>query len=131
MASKAAVMAHQKRVATTDQLTDSYHKQYSSFVAQKVEATKSNFNLFSQDRLDAIPTFAKDELELGRVVERGTCVVVREIRAIRLRGGGDAPNEVEQAQKDKEFLSSHCLREGGDARYVVKVRAICLYRFIH
>lgn len=116
---------------------------------QKVSDSRTKFTLFQNinSTLDATPTFTIDELEVGKVVQRGKCSVTREIRGLYCKEGvstldfSDNPmpsedgednigadvgrtahsDKVQMAQ-DKQFISTHCIREGGGgARYVIKV----------
>ena len=101
--------------------------------------------LLAQDATDVIPKFAMDELKMGKVLGRGGFGTVKEIRAIncskvigRVSSGGDDTSEHDKDQalvQDKKFIADHCIRNGGDSRYCIKVSVcgiitFCLYLFV-
>jgi hypothetical protein len=69
-----------------------------------------------------LPTFNKAELHLGKFLGRGAFSSVDEIRQVlssptKLR----RTNSVAVGNKEsRAFISDHCMRPGGDARYAVK-----------
>ena len=104
---------------------------------QKIDETKSKFHLFTKgSTLDVTPTFTIDELEVGRVLQRGKCRIVNEIRGMQCNEGLDVSEKdtihtcvaaadpfipEQQMEQDKKFIASHCIREDGASRYVIKV----------
>jgi serine/threonine protein kinase len=86
------------------------------------------------DNSGNFPTFEKKELQLGKVLGKGGFGTVYEIRGFEagnrksLSEAGSAarkldPDESEvdaDEMESNKFISDHCIREGGDARYAVK-----------
>ena len=149
MPSKAALRAIEQREANAE-LQRSASTDYVSvseckkIAAQKVNSTKSKSSKLFSDidaSLDVIPQFSINELTLGKVLQRGKCSVVKEIRGMHCNdGGSNNDNEKpqsnddveesfddckkttsdesttlcdmkEQKAQDKSFIAEHCLRE--------------------
>jgi len=141
MVSKAALDAIAQREATAAKQRASSSSNILSIEAsqkiawQKIDETKSKFHLFTRgSTLDVTPTFTIDELEVGRVLQRGKCRIVNEIRGMQCNEGLDVSKKdtidvatavpfvpEQQMEQDKQFIASHCIREDGASRYVIKV----------
>ena len=105
-------------------------------------------HLLTQDATNVIPVFAMDELKMGKVLGRGGFGTVKEIRAINCRrstkrvssnGEDISEHDNDQAFQDKKFIADHCIRNGGDSRYCIKVSLFdsiitslmyCIYLFV-
>jgi serine/threonine protein kinase len=87
------------------------------------------------DNSGNFPTFEKKELELGKVLGKGGFGTVYEIRGFEAgnkkshsKAGSAAPRNFDPDESEVDigemesckFLSDHCIRKGGDARYAVK-----------
>ena len=142
MVSKAALDAIAQREATAAKqraaTSSNVSIEASQKIAwQKIDETKSKFHLFTErSTLDVTPTFTIDELEVGRVLQRGKCRIVNEIRGMQCKEGLDVSEKdtidtcvatavpfvpEQQMEQDKKFIASHCIREDGASRYVIKV----------
>ena len=142
MVSKAALEAKEQREAAAAKQRAASSSNVLSIEAsqkiawQKIDETKSKFHLFTKgSTLDVTPTFTIDELEVGRVLQRSRCRIVSEIRGMQCKEGLDiSKNEndtidtvavpfvpEQQIEQDKKFIASHCIREDGVSRYVIKV----------
>jgi hypothetical protein len=78
------------------------------------------------------PTFTQQEVVEGRILGKGGFGVVSEVQGFNLRNAdktevefqnADKPEETDDDPEDMEsrqFISKHCIRNGGDARYAVK-----------
>lgn len=87
-------------------------------------------NSDTQDRSDAFPKFNIEELKLGKVLGKGGFATVSEVRAFvtaevdnATMGKKSVDDEEVQAGKmeSRKFIAEHCIRNGGDARYAIKV----------
>jgi len=149
MPSKAALRAIEQREANAE-LQRSASTDYVSLseckkiAQQKISMTKSKSSKLFSDidaSLDVIPQFSINELTLGKVLQRGKCSVVKEIRGMHCNDTGSSnddekPQSVddvessfddckkttsdesttlcdmkEQKAQDKSFIAEHCLRE--------------------
>jgi serine/threonine protein kinase len=85
------------------------------------------------DNSKTFPKFDKDELTLGKVLGKGGFGTVYEVRAFNavaklskshsfrtLRETGDDEQVGAGEMESRKFISEHCIRNGGDARYAVK-----------
>ena len=89
---------------------------------KKIKSLESKSQLFSKAQFDVIPKFALDEVTLGRILGKGNFGTVQEIRAINCKVGDGVNGRMKvHAIEDKKFLADHCLREGGDSSYCIKV----------
>ena len=143
MVSKAALAAAEARAASaakmeaaSTQLAASTLEKVTAIATKKIQDMEKNSKFFAKDSLDVIPKFAADELSLGKVLGKGGFGTVKEIRSINCKDTTDLgsnpqsfePGDDEQAKQDRKFIADHCLRDGGDARYCIKVRHdVCMY----
>ena len=143
MVSKAALAAQaaaEQRAASSSKSASSSHspetlKMITKIATAKVASMEKDSQLFSVDAQDVIPKFAMDELTMGRVLGKGGFGTVKEIRSIDCKkktdvSGPVAGDEGDQAHQDKKFIADHCIRDGGDARYCIKVR-YCVVDMLH
>lgn len=140
MVSKAALAAQaaaEQRAASSSKSASSSHspetlKMITKIATAKVASMEKDSQLFSVDAQDVIPKFAMDELTMGRVLGKGGFGTVKEIRSIDCKNvsGPVAGDEGDQAHQDKKFIADHCIRDGGDARYCIKVR-YCVVDMLH
>ena len=125
----------------------------SKMAEKKIADMEANSALFSKEALDVIPKFVADELTMGRILGKGGFGTVKEIKNIQCKAvvgngkGGKAaaqaptgeggfdefmsfikPEEDTKAKdqelQDKKFIADHCIRDGGDSRYCIKVSLI-------
>eukprot|EP00538_Stauroneis_constricta_P006707 CAMPEP_0119556492 /NCGR_PEP_ID=MMETSP1352-20130426/8424_1 /TAXON_ID=265584 /ORGANISM="Stauroneis constricta, Strain CCMP1120" /LENGTH=413 /DNA_ID=CAMNT_0007603455 /DNA_START=244 /DNA_END=1485 /DNA_ORIENTATION=+ len=88
-----------------------------------------------------IPKFEFNELTLGRVLGRGGFCVVNEVTGITLHTNNDSNNNnnnnnpasnntnnndddehyIHNIVQDRSFMSDHCIRQGKDCRYAIKI----------
>ncbi len=140
MVSKAALAAAEarassaaKKKAASTQLAASTLENITAIATKKIQDMEKNSTFFAKDSLDVIPKFFPDELSMGKVLGKGGFGTVKEIRSINCKDTTDLgtnpqssePGDDEQAKQDRKFIADHCLRDGGDARYCIKVRAMC------
>lgn len=142
MVSKAALAAQaaaEQRAANSKSASSSHSpetlKMITKIATAKVASMEKDSQLFSVDAQDVIPKFAMDELTMGRVLGKGGFGTVKEIRSIDCKkktdvSGPVAGDEGDQAHQDKKFIADHCIRDGGDARYCIKVR-YCVVDMLH
>ena len=85
------------------------------------------------DNTESFPKFSKYELTLGKVLGKGGFGTVYEVRGFETcktrprfsssrnsaRKDDDDRSETEE-RESRKFISEHCIRQGGDARYAVK-----------
>jgi serine/threonine protein kinase len=101
------------------------------FAKKTIAKTFENSTIL--DNSGNFPTFKKKELELGKVLGKGGFGTVYEVRGFEagnktsLSKAGSArkldPDESEVdagEMESRKFISDHCIRKGGDARYAVK-----------
>lgn len=122
----------------------------SKMAEKKIADMEANSALFSKEALDVIPKFVADELTMGRILGKGGFGTVKEIKNIQCKAvavngkGGKAAAQAptgeggfdefmsfikpeedtkakEQELQDKKFIADHCIRDGGDSRYCIKV----------
>ena len=122
----------------------------SKMAEKKIADMEANSALFSKEALDVIPKFVADELTMGRILGKGGFGTVKEIKNIQCKAvagdgkGGKAAaqaptgdggfdefmsfiepdedtNAKDQELHDKKFIADHCIRDGGDSRYCIKV----------
>uniref|UniRef100_A0A6T6GV67 Protein kinase domain-containing protein n=1 Tax=Craspedostauros australis TaxID=1486917 RepID=A0A6T6GV67_9STRA len=98
-------------------------------VAEKTEGSKI-MDVAAERR---IPKFHFDELTLGRVLGRGGFCVVHEIEDIALRKqtnaedpeqtvpSNDDEHYIHNIVQDRDFMAGHCIRQGKDCRYALKI----------
>jgi serine/threonine protein kinase len=85
------------------------------------------------DNSKSFPKFVKDELTLGKILGKGGFGTVYEVRAFNavaklsksnsfrtLRDTTDDDEVGAGEMESRKFISDHCIRNGGDARYAVK-----------
>ena len=137
MVSKAAqAAAAQQRSSTASQQAVAWKnatatlEKVAAFAATKIDSMEANSHFLTKDRLDVIPKFVVEELTMGRVLGKGGFGTVNEIRSIKCDASGHNPaassfvhdeDAKEQESQDRKFIASHCIRDGGDARYCIKV----------
>lgn len=151
MVSKAAqAAAAQRTVSTSDKQADAWKKhsaqleKIAAIATHKINDLENNSLLFKKEQLDVIPKFLVEELTMGRVLGKGGFGTVNEIREIKckkakadagpvdeersfLKDEEDDGTRKDQEHQDKKFIADHCIREGGDARYCIKVRGISIF----
>ena len=132
MVSKSAqAVMDQRRAAAAKAASDQKNASKGLFVqcsrtaTKKIDDTKANSTLFNDDMLSAIPTFKYNELDLGKVLGKGGFGTVSEIRGFKCSDSAATKNgdddQMEQLVQDKKFIADHCIRDGGDSRYAIKV----------
>ncbi len=132
VSSAAKIAAEQLRISAIekasakDAVAKDVFEKCSKYATEKVESMKANSMLFCDDGLATIPTFTLDELVLGKVLGKGGFGTVNEIRGFKCCGPAvhekDDCDSEDQMFQDKKFIADHCIRDGGDARYAIKVR---------
>ncbi|KAG7341161.1 serine/threonine protein kinase [Nitzschia inconspicua] len=82
---------------------------------------------------ERIPKFDLKELQIGKVLGRGGFCVVKEVTKITLsQENGGAKNDMQHSKTDDEhyianivqdrgFMAQHCIRQGKDYRYAIKL----------
>jgi len=135
MVSKAAQAAAAQRSSTAIQQAAAWKnatatlQKVAAFAATKIDSMEANSHFLTKDRLDVIPKFVVEELTMGRVLGKGGFGTVNEIRSIKCEASGQNPatssfvhdeDAKEQESQDRKFIASHCIRDGGDARYCIK-----------
>lgn len=80
------------------------------------------------DNTDQFPKFEKKEVALGKVLGKGGFGTVYEVRGFVAgrpsisNGVSDEDAEVGAGEMEsRKFISEHCIRKGGDARYALKI----------
>lgn len=80
------------------------------------------------DRTGQFPKFAKKEVSLGKVLGKGGFGTVYEVRGFeagrpsKIKVASDEDAEVGAGEMEsRKFISDHCIRKGGDARYALKI----------
>ena len=127
MVSKAAIAA----TVISAKQKEASDKHAIQIAARKIDDMITRSPLFSRE-LDMVPKFGADELRMGRVLQRGMFGTARELRYVARRGVGgvDTASECNDALKDpelrdkqdKRFIADHCVGDGGEICYCVKVR---------
>jgi len=82
------------------------------------------------DRIDELPKFKPDELQLGSVLGKGGFGTVREVKSFVDIDGADTTRQPDEDDTDGDdddvlqgnrvFMAEHCLRKSRQARYAVK-----------
>ena len=136
MVSKAAIAAAEQRAAILAKQNEASTKQRDAtreraiqIATHKIDAMAARSPHLARGRLDVVPQFGADELRTGRVLQRGAFGVVRELRSVAFADAGDAPESGDARKEmdpgdtqDKRFIADHCVGDGGEIRYCVKVR---------
>eukprot|EP00980_Cylindrotheca_fusiformis_P025064 scaffold12982_cov129-Cylindrotheca_fusiformis.AAC.12 len=95
-----------------------------------VEKKTKGSKVLDEEKDAAIPKFDLSELSIGRVLGRGGFCVVKEVEKITLKqGSNDAANArksddehyIHNIVQDRAFMAQHCIRQGKDCRYAIKI----------
>lgn len=96
--------------------------------AGKAYAKKTVDQLFAestiQDHAGTYPKFEPTELSLGKVLGKGGFGTVSEVRSFQVTDQDEKKEEADAEKEQQEsrlFIAEHCIRDGGDARYAIKV----------
>lgn len=88
------------------------------FIKERVEALDKKSRIFDNCQADLFPRLRLTELKLEKLLGIGSFSVVHEIGSIRTERPLEN-NRYESEEEDRNFLQSHCTRNG-DARYAIK-----------
>jgi serine/threonine protein kinase len=96
-----------------------------TFATKRIETVFANSRI--KDNSSTFPQFNLEEITLGKVLGKGGFGTVYEIRGFET--GKVAKHtasklndeETESAPGTVDFLSKHCIRHGGDSRFVLKI----------
>lgn len=64
------------------------------------------------------PTFDKEQLQIGPVLGKGRFGTVYEVVGVKVQ---NEPNDEKWEIDERQFISDHCKRDNGDARYAIKL----------
>ncbi|KAG7347360.1 serine/threonine protein kinase [Nitzschia inconspicua] len=136
MGAPTATAGSSKKTAETERQKEAGKK----YAEDSVAKTFSDSTI--EDNTKNFPKFTKSEVTLGKVLGKGGFGTVYEVRGFKanfeflstskrllmstrnLMGNVDAPYEDEEVEagqmESRKFISDHCLRSNGHARYAVK-----------
>lgn len=94
------------------------------YAAKQIKKTFASSKI--RDRSSDFPQFQISEVTLGKVLGKGGFGTVYEVRGfeagkIAKAASTEGHEQPYQEMESRKFISDHCIRKGGDARYALKM----------